>query len=305
MTNPLYLSGTSYGRTLVSKSQDSVQRLSSELSSGGESGTYGTVKDTKLFLDLQGMLNRLDSYKTNAEYSKEKVSEAVDKIGRMRDLATTMQKDISESKSSGLPNQENFRQRVQDMFGQVRSLLNSQFNGSFLFAGTAKTTEPVIDLKTLPGIATGSGPDTSYYVGNTDAIGFQVDDNLFIEMTPNASNPGFEKFIRSLRLCSDAVMNPPDLERLGQANDLCLEAVSDMISMEANLGSVVQKIEKSMESVQERESPLMKNLQAIGYESTTEMMHAYFQEKTNLTIAEEITIQLIKKLDEFVKSLPF
>lgn len=305
--NDIYLSTTSYTTKNLAKTQKQYDKVAQELSTGGESGDFSTVSNPKQFINFQSIYNRNESYVHGCEYNSGKTTSMITVVDQIREIASKMQTEISLARSSPLASQQNFTNQANDYLRQLTSLLNNQFTGSYTFAGTKNSIAPVVDLLTLPSILPGSGPDTSYYQGSTSPYTFQAADDLLISINVKADNPGFEQLIRALRLCKDASISAQDttnIDRLTQANDLCNTALQSMIQDDATLRSYCSQLENTIEKIKIDNGLVGELIQKFGYTPIPEIMGRYFEEKTNMALQQEISMQSTKQLKNFLDNFP-
>lgn len=305
--NDIYLSTTTYTTKNLAKTQKQYDKVAQELSTGGESGDFSTVSNPKQFINLQGVYNRNESYVRGCEYNAGKTASMVTVLDQVREIASKMQVEISLARSSPLASQQNFTNQANDYLRQLTSLLNDPFAGNYTFAGTKNSIPPVVDLLSLPSVSPGAGPDTSYYQGSTSPYTFQAADDLLISINVKADNAGFEQLIRALRLCKDASISAQDttsVQRLTQANDLCNTALQSMIQDDATLRSYCSQLENAVEKIKTDNGLIGELIQKFGYKPTPEVMGQYFQEKTNMALQQEISMQSTKQLKNFLENFP-
>lgn len=307
VNNPLYLTTQKYSNFLIGRNQNILDETARSLSSGGQTDLYNTVESPKKFLDFKNLLERNEQYAQSSNHFQQKVDLMITQMSTIRDLAVQAQQAFSNSRSNVLLKQDDFRNTILDKMSQLETFLNEKFNGEYVFGGTVFTQPPVKDLNNLISILPGSGPDTSYYQGNTERFGVQSTDTSSLNAAVNASSEGFEKLIRALRLGKEATLyggNATDQLRLSEGNDLCLQAIEALTADQGVLAATSQALSQNIQTLTEQKGVITENIQTSGYKPLPEMMNDYIQSKITASVSQEISIQLASQINDFVKNLP-
>lgn len=304
--NP-YLSPLKYNQLYNSQSETSLSKKAASLSSGGASDSFASVPLPKQFIDLQGTLNRNETYIKDGEYNSHKLSTMGRTLSTIRSMVGDTQALLSSAISSPLVNQQEFTQLISDSLIRLESLLNETYNGASVFSGSLNCPS-VDDLSALPDLLPNAGPDVSYYRGNFESLGFQADNNLEITIDTNAADACVEEFIRALRIAKTAILNsgqPIDQQRLSAANDLCLSSTSKLIEEESLLNIKQHDLSQSLETLREQNTGLSELIQRSGYRSFPEMIEDYYQEKATHEVSREVSLQMIRQLNDLVNRLNY
>lgn len=124
---------------------------------------------------------------------------------------------------------------------QMQGLLDTQYDGEYVFSGARTDTAPA-DLSSF-GTGTGSltTSDTSYYKGDSEIASVRVSDSQSISYGITADNPAFEQVMRLLKF----VGNSSNLSSsdVSQALDLASDALDATSTVQAKLSTAASQIE--------------------------------------------------------------
>ncbi len=304
VTQVQYLTTAKFNQRVARDQELRMNRLSHELTSGGEIADYRNLKNVKLFVDQEMLSSRLEQFIEGNKYNIQRLNTLGTNLITLQEIAGRLQQEISLVTSSSLVPPQTLATTATDFLSQVQQILQATFNGEYIFSGSATAQQPTVDLLAMPSPATGSGPDFSYFTGNQDNISFRASDNIIITSDISARQPGIEKLIRALRLSKDAIISPPDLTRLGQANDLCLEAVNEIISDNSAVSSSIKSLTDLNDLLLGQNQQLAASIQDLGYESQAQMMENYFNTKIMLEVSRSVMMQLHNTLQKFIDGMP-
>ena len=302
--NSPYLTIPGYSKQLSVTQEKEFQRTGAELSSGGSSSDYSQVKDVKQFIDQEISLDRTQRYRGSGVLNMQRLSFTTVKTDELRQIANDLQQEISLFRSSSLASSANLQLRAQDMMNQVQNILNSSFNGQYIFSGTATSTPASRDLSTLPPMGTNDPIDpTLYYTGNEENLTFKADDNNTITTTAKGSDQGIAELIDALRLTITFNLNGDGAERLARANDLSVSASNNIIIMNSLLRQSIQTLDHVQENLLEQEQKLSSDIKESGYATQTEAMQRFFQAQNSLMLTKEVTIKFFESTRDLVSRL--
>jgi flagellar hook-associated protein 3 FlgL len=135
----------------------------------------------------------------------------------------------------------------------MASLLNTQYGGRYLFAGSSTETAPV-DLAAYSGTTSATATDISYYTGDDQLASAKVSDSQSITYGVTASNPAFEKAMRAFSMIANAATSPVDSSTLGDALDLATDALNEVVGVQTKLSLSASQLERAVSSQQDYQS---------------------------------------------------
>jgi flagellar hook-associated protein 3 FlgL len=144
-----------------------------------------------------------------------------------------------------------FQQQMKSYIESLASNLNTNFEGRYLFAGTATNRQPVITEPKVPEPHETGVPDTSYYQGSTESVTMRLEDNIEIEGLLRADDETFQNLFAAAY---------QSLEGDGLKDDSVIAAALDLLQLGKDqliaLGAEVDADIVAMDGVIERQENL-------------------------------------------------
>jgi flagellar hook-associated protein 3 FlgL len=234
---------------------------------------YGA--DTQQIVNLQVSVTRSQSYIDASTLADSKVQVMYSAVGNMNDLITKLRTQLSAA-SAGSSTATNSAISSAQQMQQMASLMNSQYNGEFVFGGGRTSTAPA-DLSTF---TTGAGslttPDSSYYKGDGEIASVQVAADQSVSYGVTADNPAFEQTMRALKFVANSTtLSSADITN---ALNLASSALDATATVQAKLGDSATQMEsaKSLQTdYQSFAQTLGTNLTGVDVAAITAQMSAY------------------------------
>jgi flagellar hook-associated protein 3 FlgL len=227
-------------------------------SSGQQSEDFaGYGAGAQRIINLQVSVTRSQSYIDAATLADSKVQVMYSAVGTMTDLVTSLRTQLSAATTANSAATTSVISSAQQMLGQMGSLLNTQYEGEYVFGGARTTTAPVDLTSFATGTPSISTPDTSYYQGDDEITSVRVADDQTVDYGVTGDNPAFEQVMRVLKY----VANTPSLSPsdINQALDLASNALDATATVQAKLSDAASQIE-SASSQQSDYQSFAKNL---------------------------------------------
>lgn len=121
------------------------------------------------------------------------------------------------------------------------SLLHTQHDGQYVFAGGKPETAPVDLTSFSTGTGSTSTADTSYYSGGSDIASVRVAADQSVSYGVNADNSAFEEVMRVLKfVANSSSLSSSDITG---ALDLAGTALDDTAAVQAKLSNAASRIE--------------------------------------------------------------
>jgi flagellar hook-associated protein 3 FlgL len=201
---------------------------------------YGT--DTQNVVNLQVSVTRAQTYIDASSLAGSKVQAMYAAVGQITDLITQFRSDLSAATTGTSTSSAAVISSAQNLLQEMGSLLNTQYNGEYLFAGARSTTVPV-DLSTFATSGTGSltTPDTSYYKGDGQVTSVQVSAGQTVNYGVTADNSAFEQTMRALKFVANSTSLSSST--ISQASDLATSALDATSIVQAHLSNASSEIQ--------------------------------------------------------------
>ena len=116
---------------------------------------------------------------------------------------------------------------------ELASLLNTQYDGRYLFAGSRTETAPV-DMSAYSNTTSATTADTSYYQGNDELASAKVSTSQSITYGVTADNTAFEQAMRAFSMITNATSSPADSTTLSSALNLATSALDAATGVKPN-----------------------------------------------------------------------
>lgn len=225
--------------------QSQLADATRQSSSGMKSDSYSGVSDNSYVIStLSAEISESSAYADLAERIQSRVEMYYSTLNDMVDLLSDMLADISGALSTGSTDVAGINESATAALSTMASLLNTQYEDRYLFAGSATNTAPVsIDVADYPAMTTPSTTDTNYYSGNSDIASAKVADGTIIEYGLTADQEPFEKALRALNLTAYASSDPIDEAALTEAMALIEDAVEGIADLQTQVSLTQDELE--------------------------------------------------------------
>ncbi|MTV15401.1 MULTISPECIES: flagellin [Bradyrhizobium] len=192
-------------------------------------------------INLQVSVTRAQSYIDASQLADNKVQVMYSAVGSVTDIITQLRTQLSAATTGSSTATASVINYAQQAMAQMQGLLNTQYDGEYVFSGARTDTAPA-DLSSF-GTGTGSltTSDTSYYKGDSEIASVRVSDSQSISYGITADNPAFEQVMRLLKF----VGNSSNLSSsdVSQALDLASDALDATFTVQAKLSTAASQIE--------------------------------------------------------------
>ena len=227
-------------RTQSTMASQQIQEASGLVSS--DFGGLGST--TQQVLNLQISATRSQSYIDAATLTNSKVQVMYSAVNSIAELATQFRTLLTSATSAASTDAASVTESARSMLEQAASVLNTQYNGSYLFGGSETKTAPVDVSSTSYAAATSpSSADISYYQGDSQLASVRVSDSQTVSYGVSADNTAFEKIMRAMNLV--ASNSPLSTETLNEALDLAVDAIDELGLVQTRISNASASIEKT------------------------------------------------------------
>ncbi len=202
---------------------------------------YGA--DTQQVINLQVSVTRAQSYIDAATAADSKVQVMYSAVGTMTDIITKLRTQLSAATTGSSTATTSAISSAQQMLQQMGSLLNTQYNGEYVFSGARVSTAPA-DLSSF---ATGAGSlttaDTSYYQGDSEIASVRVAADQTVSYGVTADNPALEQVMRVLKFVANSTTLSST--NITDALNLASSALDATATVQAKLSNSAAQIESA------------------------------------------------------------
>jgi len=226
------------------RTQATMANLQVQESSGLKSETFaGYGSDTQHVVNLQVSVARAQSHIDAATLADSKVQVMYSAVGSMTDIITQLRTQLSAATTGGSTETTSAISSAQQLLTQMGSLLNTQYDGQYVFSGARVGTAPVDLTSFASGTGSTTTADTSYYKGDGEIAAVRVADDQTVSYGVTADNPAFEQVMRTLKfVANSSSLSSSDITK---ALDLASNALSATTAVQAKLSSAASQIESA------------------------------------------------------------
>jgi flagellar hook-associated protein 3 FlgL len=246
-------------------------------STGLVSTDYGGLgTSARKVINLQVSVSQSQSYSAAATSASGRATMMSSALSSMTDLITQFRAQLTQSSNNLASGTATLQETAKQILSEFSSQLNTQYEGRYVFAGSATDQKPV-DISALT--STPSSPttaDTSYYGGNSDITSVRVANEQTIQYGVAADNPAFEKALRALNLVANATTL--DSTTLDEATNLTLSSLDGVLGVQGKLSvdsAAMQRAIGNQTDYQDFAKSLGTNLNSVDVAALTAQMSAY------------------------------
>lgn len=204
-------------------------------------GGYGA--DAQHVVNLQVSVTRAQSYIDAATLAGSKVQVMYSAVGSMTDILTQLRSQLSAASTGSSTEASSVISSAQQMLEEMGSLMNTQYEGQYVFAGGKTDTTPVDLTSFLSGTGSITTADTSYYNGDDEIASVRVASGETVAYGVTADNSAFEEVMRVLKfVANSSSLSSSDIS---SALDLASTALDDTAAVQARLSGSASSIESA------------------------------------------------------------
>lgn len=245
------LSGSMIESALRTQAEIATRQI--QESSGKVSADYGGLgAKSKQVIDLQVSVARSSNYEDAATSADNRVEAMYSATGSVADLLSNFKAQLT-SASGASADTSSLATIAQGDMEDLASLLNTQYGGRYLFAGS-KTESAPVDLSGYSNTTSTTTADTSYYNGDDKIAAAKVSDSQTIKYGVTADNSAFEKAMRAFSMIANATSSPIDSATISSALDLTTSALDGVTGVQTQLSLHATQLERAVSTQQDYQS---------------------------------------------------
>ncbi len=258
------------------RTQAKVSERQIQTASGAISNDFGGLGATsKKVIDLQVSVSQSKNYEDAATSADNRVEVMYSATGSIVDLLSNYRSQLTAAVSANSTDTTALVSSAEEFMEELASLLNTQYGGRYLFAGSMTSTAPV-DLEAYSN--TTITPDTTYYQGDDEIASVKVSESQTISYGVTADDPAFEKALRAFSMIANDISSPIDSETITSALDLATEALDEVTSVQTQLSLSASQLERAVsnqQNYQDYTSALSSSLTDVDVAAVTAEISTY------------------------------
>lgn len=232
------------------RSQARAAELQLQQASGSISEDFGGLGSTsRRVLDLQTSIAQSTAYSDAATNVGSRIEVMYSALTQMTDLLTSLRASLISATDAGTMDEGTLASLTATMaeyLEEFASLLNTRYEGRYLFAGAMTDTKPVdVSTASYPAMTAPSTATTGYYKGDDEIASVRVSSEQVVEYGITADDPAFEKALRALNLIANVSGDSLDTTTLNESLSLAEEALSGVSTLQAKLSIDANAVENA------------------------------------------------------------
>jgi flagellar hook-associated protein 3 FlgL len=240
---------------------------------------YGA--DAQHVINLQVSVTRAQSYIDAATLTDSKVQVMYSAVGSMTDIVTQLRSQLSAATTDNSTAKSSLIMSAQQMLQEIGSLLNTQYDGAYVFGGARTAAEPV-DLSSFSsGAGSLTAGDTTYYKGDDEIASVRVSGDQTVAYGVTADNSAFEQVMRALKFVANASsLSSTDIS---DTLNLASTALDDVTTVQEKLSSAASQIEAAKSQQSDYKSyveTLASDLTSVDVAAVTAQLSTYQSQLT-------------------------
>lgn len=232
--------------------QARMAELQLQQASGSISTDYsGLGASSKQLLDLEASRKVSQSYSDAASEAANRIEVMYSTLSSITDVLTDFRAQLTTAMSTdgGETGLASLATTAEGYIEELASLLNTTYEGRYLFSGEATETAPVDLTGYVADLDTAS---TSYYAGSSDVAAVKISRNQTISYGVTADNTAFEQAFRALSIIANGTTL--DSETLEQSYALVVSALDAAIGVQSGLSVKSATLERAVERAADQDS---------------------------------------------------
>jgi flagellar hook-associated protein 3 FlgL len=246
-------------------------------SSGQQSQDFaGYGSNAGQVVNLQVSVTRAQTYIDAAQSAGSEAQVMYSAVGSMTDLITQFRSDLTAAESATATSTTSLSDDAQQLLSQMESLLNTQYDGQYVFSGGDTSTAPVDTTSLATGTGSLTTADTSYYQGDDEVTSVRVSDSQSISYGVTADNSAFEQALRALKYVANSTsLSSSDISSAFNLATTALTATSAVQAQLSTASSEIQTASANQTDYQNFASTLSGDLTNVDVAAVTAQLSTY------------------------------
>lgn len=253
------------------KTQARMAEMQMQQATGQVSTSLGGFgAESRNLISLEVSLSRSQSYTAAASEATSRVEVMYSTMDTINDVLSSFRSALVAIKSTDASTETKAGLSTTAALNleELATLLNTQYEGRYLFGGSATTTAPV-DLTAYSMIDPDTA-DTAYYQGNSTLAAVQVSSEQSVSYGVAASDSAFEKAFRAFSIIADGNGVLSD-DTINAALDLIVEAIDGAAGVQGTLSVNAATLERAQVREEEFQAHLSASLSEVRDADVTEI----------------------------------
>jgi flagellar hook-associated protein 3 FlgL len=231
----------------IRSAQKNIAKISNQVTSGIESRDFhGISHKTSIENHLinKNAKETLDGRIQNNTFLTSKMNSIEGSVMGLQDVVRDGLVLAVRARSAGPGSGLDTQGLAKQYLSKVHNLMQTQFNGQYLFSGSDIRTIPVNDFVNTSNLVSGN-VTTNYYLGNNDQMISKISDTGQVEYGFKANDPAVSKLVGAFhKMIEGYSLN--DSTKYTEAVDLLNESKIELSSYTARLGNSYAQVDEQL-----------------------------------------------------------
>jgi len=224
--------------------QGDLSKLQTQVSTGNKAQNFADLgSNISQALSLSTLVTSNNNFSQNNTLVVNQLNTYDSVLQQIQTINSQLQSAITTERSADVATNP-LAQTATQMLSTVKNLLNTSFNGQYIFAGAKTDTPPVGDLTTSNLI--NNQPTDNYYQGDNTTLTTQAGTDINTSYGIKANNPAFTNLIGALNMAINAgnSASPNTDPDLSTALDLTNTVTSGLSNLQAQNGDTMSQLQQ-------------------------------------------------------------
>lgn len=227
----------------MTRLQSELGNVQQQISSGRNANTFEELSakgQTERVLGFENQKQKADAFIRNNTIINNRVEAYNNSVSGLIDIAEQLRNLIVQRRTPTSANALPFTQLTDSYLATIKSNLNVEVEGRYLFSGSKTDTRPVDNIEAsnyTNDPVTGERVFNSiYYEGDDVRLETKASDTLTLPYGVTANNPAFQQLIGAVHLAVEGHTEDSD-SLLSDAIELVTKTIADLTTVQADLNN--------------------------------------------------------------------
>lgn len=237
--------------SLSTKKQDELKTVSIQIATGNKHEDFqGFASDgtVERYISLNSTIKATDTYIKSNDIILAKTKT----LGQALDQITVVTEDVINTivqRNNGASGDNlDVNILVDSYLDSIEAILNTRFDGQYIFAGTKTDTKPISNLTSSNVHSSTLITNANYYLGNSAIASVNITQSEQLSYGITANDQAFQNLIGSIHLLKEAHTND-DENMLSDALNMANDALDQIVSLSASNTLSSQRLLKTNETL--------------------------------------------------------
>lgn len=231
--------------------QSELGNTQRQITSGKTAGTFKELSaggHTERVLGFEQQIQRADDYIRNNTIVTNRVQAYNSSVGNMIDVAEQLRNLLVMRRTPTSADSLPFDELTNSYFATIKSNLNVEIEGRYIFAGSKTDTKPVSAIEsknyTIDSTTGQRVYNSAYYDGDNVQLSSQASDALDMPYGITANHPAFQQLIGAIHLAKEGHSLDDDA-LLAEAVDLVTATISELSTVQADVNNNITVLDQT------------------------------------------------------------